>query len=51
MKNNNYKIEFNLIYDGLCPLCSKEVTWLYSRNKQGRQDFKDINDAGFDPVV
>ncbi len=45
------KIEFTLLYDGLCPLCSKEVAWLYRRNKQGRLDFKDINDAGFDPAA
>jgi predicted DCC family thiol-disulfide oxidoreductase YuxK len=45
------KIEFTLLYDGLCPLCSKEVAWLYVRNKHGRLGFQDINDAGFDPAV
>ena len=45
------KIEFTLLYDGLCPLCSKEVAWLYRRNKQEKLGFQDINDAGFDPAV
>jgi predicted DCC family thiol-disulfide oxidoreductase YuxK len=45
------QIEFTLLYDGLCPLCSKEVNWLYSRNKHGRLGFKDINDADFNPAV
>jgi len=45
------KIEFTLLYDGLCPLCSKEVAWLYVRNKQDKIGFQDINDAGFDPAV
>ncbi|UOA10373.1 thiol-disulfide oxidoreductase DCC family protein [Methylobacter sp. S3L5C] len=45
------KIEFTLLYDGLCPLCSKEVAWLYVKNKQDKLGFQDINDAGFDPAV
>ena len=39
MKNPLDKIEFTLLYDGLCPLCSKEVAWLYRRNKQEKLGF------------
>ncbi len=45
------KIEFTLLYDGLCPLCSKEVAWLYIRNKWEKLGFQDINDAGFDSAI
>ena len=51
MNLSRTQIEFTLLYDGLCPLCSKEVTWLYSRNKQEKLGFQDINEAGFDPAI
>jgi len=51
MNKHLNKIEFTLLYDGLCPICSKEVAWLYVRNKHGRLGFQDINDAGFDAAV
>ena len=40
MNLSRTQIEFTLLYDGLCPLCSKEVTWLYSRNKQEKLGFQ-----------
>ncbi|MEY3289261.1 MAG: hypothetical protein RLZZ419_1503 [Pseudomonadota bacterium] len=51
MNKSLNKIEFTLLYDGLCPLCSKEVAWLYIRNKQKKLGFQDINAADFDPTV
>jgi predicted DCC family thiol-disulfide oxidoreductase YuxK len=51
MNKSLNKIEFTLLYDGLCPLCSKEVAWLYIRNKQEKLGFQDINAVGFDPTV
>jgi len=49
---NNYpnKIEFTLFYDGLCPICRREVIWLVKKNKRGRLGFRDINDADFNPA-
>lgn len=41
--------DFTLLYDGLCPICRKEVAWLNSLNKQGKLGFKDINDLDFNP--
>lgn len=40
---------FTLLYDGLCPICRKEVAWLSWWNKAGRLAFQDINATGFDP--
>ncbi len=48
MNKHLNKIEFTQLYDGLCPICSKEVAWLYVRNKHGRLGFQDINNADFD---
>ena len=44
------QIEFTLLYDALCPLCSKELKWLHSQDKNARLGFPDINDVDFDPV-
>jgi len=44
------EIEFTLLYDGLCLICSKQVKWLHSLNKNGRLCFININDVDFDPV-
>jgi predicted DCC family thiol-disulfide oxidoreductase YuxK len=45
--NNEY--EFTLLYDGRCPICWKEVTWLQSRNKQNKLALQDIHAKGFNP--
>ena len=45
------RAEFILFYDGHCPICQKEVTWLRWKNKKGRLDFQDIQDESFDPQV
>jgi len=39
-----------MLYDGQCPLCSREVTWLQRRNLTGAVDFEDISDPLFDPA-
>jgi len=36
-----------LFYDSHCPLCSKEVAWLRSRNNNGYLDFQDIHNEGY----
>lgn len=41
--------EFTLLYDGLCPICQKEVAWLSRWNKQGRLGLQDINAPDFQP--
>jgi predicted DCC family thiol-disulfide oxidoreductase YuxK len=40
-------IEFTLLYDGLCPICQKEVAWLSRWNKRGCLAFVDINNDDF----
>jgi predicted DCC family thiol-disulfide oxidoreductase YuxK len=40
--------ELKLLYDGDCPLCSREVALLRRRNARARIEFEDIAAAGFD---
>jgi predicted DCC family thiol-disulfide oxidoreductase YuxK len=40
---------FTLFYDGSCPLCLAEITFLQSRNQAGLLSFVDINSANYDP--
>lgn len=40
---------FNLLYDGECPLCLREVSWLQRRNRRGHLAFEDVSASGFDP--
>ena len=40
---------FTLFYDGACPLCLAEITFLKSRNQAGLLSFVDINSANYDP--
>ena len=51
MNKDHNEIEFTLLYDGLCPICRREVAWLFVRNKFGRLGFQDINDTDFDPAL
>jgi predicted DCC family thiol-disulfide oxidoreductase YuxK len=40
--------ELTLLYDGDCPLCSREVALLRRRDRDGRIAFEDIAAPGFD---
>lgn len=40
---------FTLFYDGACPLCLAEITFLKARNQAGLLSFIDINSANYDP--
>lgn len=51
MNKDHNEIEFTLLYDGLCPICRREVAWLFVKNKFGRLGFQDINDTDFDPAL
>jgi predicted DCC family thiol-disulfide oxidoreductase YuxK len=42
--------EIKLLYDGDCPLCSREVEFLRRRNRAGRLALEDIAAPGFDPA-
>ncbi len=42
---------FKLLYDGVCPLCCREVAFLRSKNRKGALLFEDISAPGFDPSV
>lgn len=39
---------FKILYDGECPLCSREVGWLRRRDRRGRLVFEDIMAPGFE---
>lgn len=38
-----------MLYDGRCPLCSREVAALRRRNGRGLVAFEDVTGAAFDP--
>jgi len=42
---------FKLLYDGKCPLCRREASFLQKRNRPGWLTFEDITAPGFDPAV
>ena len=39
--------EFEVFYDGGCPLCRREVEWLRRRSAGGKFHFTDISDPAF----
>ena len=41
--------KLSLFYDGACPLCQAEITFLSRRNNAGLLDFVDINSQFYDP--
>ena len=41
-------VEFEVFYDGDCPLCVREIVMLRRMDRRGRIDFVDISDASFD---
>ncbi len=41
------KAELTLLYDGLCPICSREVRWLKRLDKKQKLGFKDITEPSF----
>ncbi|AEG02129.1 thiol-disulfide oxidoreductase DCC family protein [Methylomonas methanica] len=40
--------EFTLFYDGKCPICRKEVSWLRWKNTRHKLQFQDIHAEDFD---
>jgi len=43
--------QITLLYDGACPLCSREMAWLVRLDRgRGRLAFEDITAPGFDPA-
>lgn len=43
--------EITLLYDGACPLCSREMAWLARLDRgRGRLAFEDISTPGFAPT-
>ena len=41
--------QFRLLYDGDCPICSREVAWLKRRDPADNLACEDISALGFDP--
>lgn len=46
--NSTWDIE--VFYDGACPLCRREISWLRGRDRRGRILFTDIAAAEFAPT-
>jgi predicted DCC family thiol-disulfide oxidoreductase YuxK len=47
--NDSWRVK--VLYDGECPLCSREIRFLEKRDRgRGRIAFEDIAAAGFDPA-
>ena len=46
---NPTKPVLTLLYDGQCPICSREIMWLEKRNSHGQLNFQDIQAETFDP--
>jgi predicted DCC family thiol-disulfide oxidoreductase YuxK len=42
---------FKLLYDGECPLCRREASFLQNRNRHGWLAFEDITKPDFNPAV
>jgi len=40
-----------MLFDGQCPVCSREVAMLRKRNGAGRIAFEDITTPSFDPAI
>lgn len=41
--------DFTILYDGECPFCVREVSWLRKRDRDGRLGTIDISSENFDP--
>ena len=48
-QTSNQTWRIKMLYDGQCPLCSREVAILRRRNRLGKIAFEDIAAPGFDP--
>ncbi len=44
------KTVITILYDGQCPICSREIAWLGNR-QPCRLAFQDVHEDGFDPVT
>jgi len=42
--------DITVLYDGACPICSREVAFLKRRDRDGRVGAEDIAAPGFDPA-
>lgn len=40
--------KIKLLYDGECPFCKREITWMQRHNSAGKLAFEDIAAPGFD---
>ena len=45
------QIKLTLLFDGGCPLCQREVTFLRSRDFSNSISFVDIDSPNYDPVL
>lgn len=42
------KPALTILYDGQCPICSREIAWLRTRNSRCQLNFLDVHADGFD---
>lgn len=50
MSGPNADWTIRILYDGLCPLCSREMALLRRKDRGGRLQFEDIATDAFDPA-
>ena len=43
--------DLTLLFDGGCPLCVREVSFLQQRDRQARLAFVDIDDSDYDAAA
>jgi predicted DCC family thiol-disulfide oxidoreductase YuxK len=43
--------KLQLLYDGECPFCKREIAWMAQHNKKGQLAFEDITAPNFDPTL
>ncbi|WP_281646184.1 DUF393 domain-containing protein [Parendozoicomonas sp. Alg238-R29] len=47
LKRRDISFPVTLFYDGSCPICMKEINWLYKKDKDQRLHMIDISRGGF----
>ncbi|MDH4470055.1 MAG: DUF393 domain-containing protein [Verrucomicrobiae bacterium] len=43
--------KLSLLYDGECPFCKREISWMAKHNEKGQLAFEDITAPNFDPSL
>ena len=50
MNHSTHSWKLKLLFDGECPFCKREISWMSKRDKKGNLAFEDITAPDFDPT-